>query len=662
MYLQAGIRSTEFSKMEPGYHSPAVPLSPDTTTPWPYFLKGLSNSGDVHDDADAVSYFTKAIASAEKYPGRMWVLSVEFERCGLRDWQEKCIKKLEQIFLASGAQAAPVITQQLLYKAVKMSGKGLGETGELYNSWASWFDKDDILIHLQAVQSAGVLSLTKVLPRLQDIVDDISSSWKIQLGLVKNICAWFFTFLFIAMAGILLGLGPKYFSWALHLPSERLPDVFAPKAKLFLALLVFASIAFLGQLAFIWCFFFIIWRFCDSKDKPLAMIALVLFLLFPLSVKLGDMFDQVLSPGGSVMLYKKALDEGYYHQLDSCIRARTISNNADYLIHTASALYSLKKGDPSAAAPHLQIAQRLFRNNPAVLVATGNTLFYGGDLAGARGAYQECISLYPSYEPAFFNLGQYYFNTMETAKGMEYITQATKLNPGYVNAFIKKNDECFSKDWPPLRQLMAPDFSPMYFWSNIFPEYCGTWNTASQRFGGMFFGFSLPLYGLLSLGLLAILLMMDSLVWSKAVVKKVTACKLCQSIVCRKCKRGVICKTCFNATQQIRNEQIRQRIMSKIQSRTVRFRTFTAIFLNMFFPGSGLVYRGAPLYQSLSLVATTSIIYATYIALFRATFNFPTWTVQGLIAQAYLVLAVYNIFFFGQGLVKGFRELTKRGE
>jgi hypothetical protein len=104
MYLQAGIRQAEFTKMEPGYHSPVVPLAPDTTIPWPYFLKGLANSGDVNLDADASTYFNKAIACADKYPGRMWILAMEFQRCGFREWQEKCIKKLEQLFLASGAQ------------------------------------------------------------------------------------------------------------------------------------------------------------------------------------------------------------------------------------------------------------------------------------------------------------------------------------------------------------------------------------------------------------------------------------------------------------------------------------------------------------------------------------------------------------------------------
>jgi tetratricopeptide (TPR) repeat protein len=659
IYRQAGIQSAEFEKMRPGYNA-VVTLPPDTTTPWPFFLRGLSYAKDSAEVASL--FFNKAISCTEKDPGRTWVLSEEFDRCGLMGWQEKCLKKLELLFLACGAQSAPAISQQLLYKAATMSAKGADNVSEMYNSWASRFDRDCIWMHIQVIESAGVFAMEKVFPRLQTIAGQISSSWKIQLVLARHAFGWLFMFFLIAIAGILLGLGVKYLPWALHTPSERLPDILSSKAKLFLAVLIFASFVFLGPLAFVWCFFFIVWRHCSRQDKRLASIALVLFLLFPLGVKVEDMFENALSPSGSVMLYKKTLDEGYYHQLDSCIRGRTISNNRDYLVHTAAALYSLKKGESLSAFPHLKIAQRLFRENPAVLIASGNALFYSGDLTGARNTYQECIKLYPDYEPAYFNLGQYYFNSMETAKGMEYITQATKLNPGYVNAFIKKNDECFSKEWPQLRQLLAPDFTPSYFWNNIFPDYCGTWATADQRFGGMFLGLPLLWYCALALALFVILMLSDSFVWSKAVVKKVTACKLCQAIICRKCKRGSICRTCFNATQQIRNEQIRQRIMRKIQFKTLRFRFLQTIFLDMVFPGAGMVFRGAPIYQSLLLIVSTSVVYATYASLFHAMFDFPAWTVQGLIMKGYAILVLYNIIFVIRGLIKIGKELTKRGD
>jgi len=659
MYQQAGIPSAEFFKMRPGYRS-AAPLPPDTLTPWPFFLRGLSYAGDSAELASL--FFNKAISCTEKYPGRTWVLSEEFERCGLAGWQEKCLKKLELLFLACGAQSVPAISQQLLYKAANMSARGTDNVSELYNSWASRFDRDCIWTHIQIIESAGVFAMAKVFPQLQAIAGEVLSSWKTQLVLARNVFGWLFIFFIIVTAGILLGLSVRYLPWALHTPSERLPDKFSSRAKLFLAVLIFASFIFLGLLSFVWLFFFIVWRHCSSNDKHLATVALVIFLLFPIGIKVEDMLDSALSPGGSMMLYKKALDEGYYHQLDSCIRSRTISNNGDYLIHTAAALYSLKKGEPLSAFPHLKIAQRLFHDNPAVLIASGNALFYSGDLAGARNVYQECIKLYPDYEPAYFNLGQYYFNSMETAKGMDYITQATKLNPGYVNAFIKKNDECFSKEWPQLRQLLAPDFTPLYFWKNIFLDYSGTWKTASRRFGDMFFGIPLPWYIALALALFVILLLFDSQVWSKNVVKKVTACKLCQAIICRKCKRGSICRTCFSATQQIRNEQIRQRIMRKIQFKTLRFRFLQTTFLDMAFPGSGMIFRGAPISQSLLSIAFTSAVYASYVSLFRATFDFPEWTVRGLVTQGYGALALYNIFFVIRGFIKIVKEFTKRGE
>jgi hypothetical protein len=56
------------------------------------------------------------------------------------------------------------------------------------------------------------------------------------------------------------------------------------------------------------------------------------------------------------------------------------------------------------------------------------------------------------------------------------------------------------------------------------------------------------------------------------------------------------------------------------------------------------------------------MVYATYISLFRAAFDFPAWTAQGLVMLGCAVLALYNIFFVVRGFIKIAKELTKRGE
>ena len=578
--------------------------------------------------------------------------------------EEKCLKKLEQLFLTSGARAAPVIVQQLLYRSsVALAGSN-GDDVKFYTGWAQRFDRRCLWPAVFSIEHSGILDLAKAVDLLRDMGGSFSASWETQLVCVRALFRWLSLVVEFLIAGILLGLAVRCAPIALHLLSERFPDILNARGKLVLAMAAVGSVAFLGMLPFAWVCFFILWRRFVPKDKWLAGVALVMFLLVPLGVKVNDMFDQTLSANGSVELYKKVLDEGYYGPLETTVGLHALHNSNDFLAQTAVALCFCKKGTPLAGFPHLKMAQSLAKDDPIVITASGNALYYAGDLPGSRNAYEHCISLYPGYAPPYFNLGQYYYyGTMETAKGMDYTTQASRMDPEFVDAFIKKNDDYFPiiKDWPPLRQLIWPDFSPGYFWKNIFPAYCGSWETTQKRFGGLFFGLPLLWYSFLSVILFILLLVLDNAVWSKDMVRRVASCKVCQKPVCRKCKRGSICSSCFKATQSIRNEQIRQRIMEKIQLRAIRFQMVRAMVLDLFFPGAGFVCREAPLYQSLPLLAATSMVYALFFSLRHATFDYPAWAIQMVTVPLYCAVGIYFGIFAIRGIVGTVVVFTKRG-
>jgi len=576
-------------------------------------------------------------------------------------WEEKCLKRLELLFLTSGARAAPVIVQQLLYKASNALDNHNGTNADFYSGWAQRFDRQCLWPAVFALERNGILDASRIAPLLREMWTSFSASWETQFVCARALGRWLAVVLQLVITGILIGLGFKYLSPSLHLWSERFPDVLPSKGKFILTLAAFGAIAFLGFLPFIWVFFFIIWRRLAPKDKRLGMTALILFLLIPLEIRLNDMFDQILSPYGSVELYKKVINEGYYGSLETAVESHAQHYGNDYLAQSAAALCFCKKGTPLSAVPHLALAQAAAKDDPIVLTATGNTLYYTGNLTGAKNAYQQCISLYPGYAPPYFNLGQYFYATMETAKGMEYTTQATRLHQEFVDAFIKKNDDYFSKDWPPLRQLMWPDFTPGYFWKNVFPNYCGSWETAELRFGSLFLGLPMLWYMILSAILFVLLLVLDAAVWSKDMVKRVASCKVCQKPVCRKCKRGSICNACFTATQNIRNEQIRQRIMEKIQRKAVQIKAATGILLNVVFPGAGFVYQGAPAYQSLPLLCVTSMAYSLLLSLFHATFEYPEWAMRTFTVPLYAVIGVYAGIFAVRAVVAGIGILRKRG-
>jgi hypothetical protein len=658
IYRAAGIDSVMFAAMAHGGTMILPHQAADSSSPWSNFLSGIAC---VKDSPDCASQrFAQTLNAFEKDPGQTLALAMEFGRCGQGTWEEKSLAKLNILFLMSGAQSAPLISQILLYEGAHPSKEPKIQPSIL--SWAARFDRNCLWPAILSIKELGIANISKTPSLIREMSVKISSSWGLQLKLARQWYRWLVCVCVFFVFGTLAALAVKYLPQALHSSSERLPGVYRPKTKLVLSCSIYASFFFLGIIPFVWISFFLLWRHLRTRDKTLAGIALALMVLYPIHIRFVDMLESCQAPGGPVMLLRKAIDEGYYPALDSSIAERVKQNGSDYLAHTAAAVIKLKKGDIIEAFPHVRFAQKVSRFDPAVMVTAGNSLYFSGDLAGARNAYLECIKLYPGYEMAYFNLGQYYFNSMETAKGMEYITQAAKLNPVSINAFIKSNDESFSKDWPQLRQLIQPDYSPAFFWKNIFPRYGGSWATADTRFGADCLGLSILTYGAVSLFLLVMLLVLDSLVWSRDTVRKIYTCKLCQTPICRKCKRGGICQDCFNSTQHIRNENIRQRIMAKLQFRSRRFHVVVATALDTLFPGAGMLYAAAPLYATLPVLVATSVVYGSYFVLLFPMLDYPAWLWGRISPPLFAACALYNAFFIGRTVTQVVRELKSRGE
>jgi len=123
-----------------------------------------------------------------------------------------------------------------------------------------------------------------------------------------------------------------------------------------------------------------------------------------------------LSPAGTLSLFKKSVDEGYYDDLDKVIRMHAASHENDYLVQAAAALYAAKKSDMNYALSSIQKARSLRGNDPVVLLIEGNIDFLAGAFEKAKNAFETCIKQFPEYAPAYFNCGQYYLGTVETIK------------------------------------------------------------------------------------------------------------------------------------------------------------------------------------------------------------------------------------------------------
>ncbi len=558
-----------------------------------------------------------------------------------------------------GIQSAPLVSQILLYNDVYSSTSSLNGS---QRSWAGIFDRNCIWPLILDIKSNLYPNPQNAFLKIKDLYEKVLNSWEIQLELVYQLHTWLtivFEFFVVGIIGTLLA---KYLPQSLHSVSELLPKKYSIKTRVLLSSALFFALIFIGFTAWIWITFFLLWRHLHGRDKVLGGIVLGIFMLYPLNLKVDDMFYMCNDPASAPMLLKKSLDEGYYPEFEEYLQKSTQTNSSNFLIHTGMAVSYLRKQDTQNALSHIRQAQQLAPTDPVVLTVLGNVLYQSGQLNEAKNTYLECIESNFNFAPAYFNCGQYFFNAMETAKGMEYISKAARINPLLINSHIKISDDFFSKDWPIARQLISPDYTPGYFWKHIFTYSANHSQGVDKRFGVTFFGFSFFIYAILSLILFCILIVSDMTVWSRDVVKKIYSCKLCQTPICRKCKRGGICQDCFNSTQHIRNESIRQRIMSKIQFKSVRLSSLRALILDVVFPGAGMVQRNSTMWLSIPILLLTSIVYGIYSFILFPAIVFPSWLLHGVILPFFVLCVLYNAFFIGRAASLLVKEMKIRGE
>jgi tetratricopeptide (TPR) repeat protein len=636
-------------------------VEPDTTIPWYDFSLGIAL---LKDNPDSVSvYFNRAIDAAGIDIGTMFALSLEFGRFSQAQWEMKSIDRFKKMFLASGAQSSTLVSRTMLYKAISAEQNGDRLVAPSYYKWALAFDRSTLWPQARKILREFPLRPASAYEECAGMVALVLKSWPVQLAMVLHLFLW------LRNAGVFLVLGAyivlllTYAPSALHWISDRFPTSVPQGPRTYFSCLLVLSFVSFGILPFLWVISCLLWRSCEKKNKILLAVCLAGLILYPLTVKIEDTLRSCLSPESSLTLFSKSIEEGYDADIDAAVRKNAQLHESDYLAHTAAALYAVKKNDMAFALASVQRARELRSEDPAVLLTEGNVYFLSGAFEKAKAAYETCMKLYPTYNPAIFNCGQYYLGTIETIKGMECIDRATKLDPAPTNSFIKTNDECFSKKWPRLRQLMAPEYQPLYFWTNVFPLYFGGLSSANTLWGASFLGLPIAPYFLIS-GLVAVfLLLAHFFAWSGDKPKQSFLCKLCKAAMCRQCKRGLVCAECYESLQPIRNENIRQRIIDKIMQKSGRIRRYVSYWADALFPGCGMVYRAnGTAVLGAAFMTMTACVYATLPLFSCLTDTFPLWLPPGLKTIFYAAAPVYGAIFFIRAIVGTAREITLKEE
>lgn len=623
----------------------------DSEDPWHYFLAGYSVLKSFPDSTPF--YFWHALDYAGNNLGVLFSLSMEFGRCQQPFWEQKCLERVKRLFLASGAQSSVFISQSLLNKALSAEKTGDDVLSSFYNTWSTIFDREMLWPMVRNIFKALPFHLATAYGECQSVVAAIGKSWQLQLSSLLVLFLWVRQSLLFFVLGLFITVGIVYGPQSLHRVSHWFPSTVSPRLKTYLSMVLFLSIISFGVLPFLWMLVCLIWRQCVKKDKWIIAVCCVFLALFPISIRFEDMLRSGLSPNGTLSLFKKSVDEGYYDGFDNVLRKHAQLHENDYLAQCAASLYAAKGYDLNYAVSAVQKARLLRGSDPVVLLLEGNVNFFSGDFQKAKNAFETCIKQFPEYAPAYFNCGQFYLGTVETIKGMECIDRATKLDPQEVNSFIKVNDECFSKKWPRLRQLMAPEYTTKYFWKNVFPRYWGSLRTTDTLWGAYFFGVNSTAYFVIALLIVLMLVIFDVFVWSGSRVQKNFLCKLCGMAMCRQCKRGLVCGDCYFALHQIRNENIRQRILEKILVKNRRIQRCLSYGLDVIFPGCGMAcFATGGRISGICFIAMTSIVYATLFSVHFLPCTYPVWVAREILLPLYILVPAYNLVFVIRAIIK----------
>jgi tetratricopeptide (TPR) repeat protein len=621
-----------------------IATNPDTLSPWYHFIKGILECGK--QKTVGSTHFAAALALAKQDPGTTWALFVEFTRNRQPLWAERCLMLLEKLFLASGASRAPAITQQLLFFAHQdEKGKDLSAAFSYY-AWAERFDPDQIWSGLHRLRNCIPSHSQLFFATLSILFNKFMRSWQLQLEIFSQVQEWSRIFLLIALIAIIVGLGFKYASPASHPIIDRLPESVPAAVKSCLAFGTVVSFISFGLYPFLWLVSFCIWRFLERREKVLMTVALVFLTATPFSARVQDMFLQARSLEGSLMLYSRAAREGYQSELHQLALKKIIIDPSDALAHLAASLYASKIGDTAAARLNVKKALDLKPGNRLILTHMGNIEYLAGNTSAAVAWYQQVLTTFPDDMVSRFNLSQCYARTSDTTMDLDFMKIIDKKEQSIINDFINANNVYFSKNWPPLRQIMNPDYSVREFWLTEFKVNSGSWKTTRTLWGASFLGVSPRLSLIIFIMLFIVLVAWGLTPGSRKRARKIAECRLCGRAICKECAKGELCPSCSQTTQFIRNVKTLAATQSKIVRRRQLLKGLEEQLLDIALPGTGMLFRGkAGLIIAVPIIMLTAVVYALFSMLTELHLHYPHWVAYGIMERVPYFLFCYNGLF-----------------
>ncbi|MBD3421663.1 MAG: hypothetical protein GF398_16220 [Chitinivibrionales bacterium] len=609
-------------------------------------------------DSYAGASFNRALELCETAPGACWLLYFEFSRVGLETWAEQALQNLEKHFISSGAQAAPIISRQLLWESDYHAAHADVPNALDKLFWAAQFDRNLATAPLKEALLQLPQSLLSISQSFHYYYLRLRDSWQVQLGVLKKLFSFLHTFIAMLIVAFFVTVLLRHLVRMLHPAAERYPSLVNLKIRTALAGLLFVCLLPLGILPFLWIAAALVWHYLAKSERIIVGLGCAALIAAPLKTRIDDHLYELTRADASLSLFNKVQDAGYYPELEQLVHFHIEQNPDDYLAYICAASLSLKNKDVQSAKSYISRAEILKPDDPIVMLTHGNILYFSNELKAASDYFEQCLERFPELEASFFNPCLYYFGEMKFMEGIDLMEQAAELNPVKISSFLKKNDKYYEGNWPRLRHFLQPDYKPSIFWNNIALKMAPKWNTTNLHWKKHFLGLGVIPYAAIS-GVLLLAMIFFS---GSGRRLKQFSCKVCGIPICRTCRQQDLCPQCFEALGDLSEGPLLKHFVRKASAFRRKYAAFAPQIITMLFPGMGSFFEKGVLKPLAFLqICVTALVYSLHI-LVHATKGDSSgiltapqaWKISAVLliySLAYLLIGIRNIIRNGRTLI-----------
>ena len=608
----ASLTVTEWTETERRKVESVLAAAAPLVDTWNLLICGILRH--LQGDSSAGAFLLNALASAENDPGTTWLLFTEFNRYRFQIFADRALLQLEKQMFMAGGVTAPIISRQLMHYGFVNKLAGDAVTADFFFSWAHRFNRHETASFLQRAALAFPRHPDAVTRSLAGALKVLAESWTAQLHLFRFLHQFIRTFLILYVVFISLALAIKYLARSLHRISHLYPDQVSPRLRSFLTIAIAVSFFSFGMIPVLWLLYFLFWKYLNRIERILCSVAVILILASPFDSAVGSRLQNAEDRNGPLFQLGRSLYQGTGTPDKSFIESdRTGTGYGKSLPEAIDILSKLKNGEMWSAQMKLDnLTGRQGISEPFLTNLKGISFFFRGAVDSAAQEFRKVLQSNPSDPSAQFNLARCHIALNDATGGMDLLKKAADDNPEVINSFIQQNDSHFSDNWPRLRQVLFPDYSPVTFWTRIFPEVTGDSAGWRLNWGVSFLGFPPVLSFILFLVLTAALFVTGRVSHGNRQLRRLFECKYCGRILCRRCTSGILCSFCAAATKDSggtrKQEQVRERLI-RTSKEWMEIRNG---ILETAVPGSGSLLGPDPHYLQTFIALLASCLVYTY--------------------------------------------------